>query len=237
MSWPFGPLQRFSYDLIMIDPPWPTKMRSPKGETKSSTAKYGAMSFEAIAALPVGQLAAKDCLLFLWCTWPLLLHGGDPDRHYAGADASLSRVGACIKAWGFRYVTGGALVKRTVTGKLAFGPGYRARSTTEPFLLAIAGNPKNTRDARNVIEGVRREHSRKPDEAFAWCERYLLDPQARRVELFSRQSREGWDTWGLEAGKFDPVVHQHAAPLNGKTVRGQAVDAHVSRGTAAGAPP
>lgn len=54
-----------------------------------------------------------------------------------------------------------------------------------------------------------REHSRKPEEAYTWCEQYL--PGAlRRVELFSRTSRPGWDTWGLEAGKFDPVVH-HAS--------------------------
>lgn len=213
MAWPFEPLPRFSYDLIMIDPPWPTKMRSPKGELKSSAAQYGYMSFEAIAALPVGELARGDGLLLTWCTWPLLLHGGDPDRHYKGADASRSRVGECLKAWGARYVSGGAWFKRTVTGKPAFGPGYRVRSSCEPFLLATFGNPKTMgRSTRNVIDsivenaidGLRREHSRKPEEAYSWCEAYM--PGARRLELFSRRSRQGWDTWGHEAGKFDPVV-------------------------------
>ncbi|NWG72780.1 MAG: DNA methyltransferase, partial [Parvularculaceae bacterium] len=41
-------------------------------------------------------------------------------------------------------------------------------------------------------------------EAFAWCERWA--GEVRRVELFSRQTRPGWDSWGFEAGKFDPVV-------------------------------
>lgn len=209
-SWPFGDLKPFSYDLLMVDPPWPTRVYSPKGEGKSFAAHYGSMTFEDIAALPVGNLAARESILFLWCTWPLLLDGGNPQRHYEGQDASRSRVGECIRAWGFRYVSGGAWVKRTITGKAAFGTGYRVRSACEPFLIGVSGAPLTSRSERNLIDGLCREHSRKPDEAFAWCERYM--PDARRVELFSRQSRPGWDTWGLEAGKFDPVVHRDAPP-------------------------
>ncbi len=218
-SWPFAGLKPFSYDFVMADPPWPVKMRSAKGESKSAASKYGLMSFEDIAALPVGDLVGDNAVLFLWGVWPLVLHGGDPDRHYAGADASRSRMGECIKAWGARYVTGGCWFKRMASGKAAFGPGYRARSTCEPFLLAIFGNPytPRARSMRNIIEsieentfdGLRREHSRKPEEAYAWCEQYM--PNARRVELFSRTSRPGWDTWGYEAGKFDPVVTRSAA--------------------------
>jgi N6-adenosine-specific RNA methylase IME4 len=203
-DWPFGTLKPFSYDLIMVDPPWPTTLRSPKGEGKSFTRHYGAMSFEQIAALPVGQLASKNCVLMLWATWGLLLHGGDPKRHFAGADAGRSPVGETMQGWGFRYVTGGPWLKRTVTGKLAFGCGYRLRDCNEPFLLGVTGAPVTSRRERNLIEGLRREHSRKPEEAFAWCERLM--PDARKLELFSRQSRPGWDSWGLEAGKFDPVV-------------------------------
>jgi N6-adenosine-specific RNA methylase IME4 len=203
-TWPFGPLKTFGYDLIMVDPPWPYKLRSQKGEAKSYAAHYGAMSFDDICALPVGDLASGHCILFMWATWPLILYGGDPERHYVDADASISMVGRVIKSWGFRYVTGGTWTKRTVTGKLSFGTGYRARSSCEPFLLGVMGSPLNSRAERNVIDGLAREHSRKPEEAFAWCERYM--PGARRLELFSRASRVGWDTWGLEAGKFDPVV-------------------------------
>jgi N6-adenosine-specific RNA methylase IME4 len=201
---PWGALRPFSYELIMIDPPWPNTMRSKKGEKKSPNAHYRTMTFAEIAALPVNHLAAPDCVLFLWCTWPMLLHGGDPARHFAGADASRSEVGTCMHAWGFRYVTGGAWHKKTRHGKTAFGTGYRARSSCEPFLLGIRGNPVNSRSARNLIEGLARANSQKPEEAYAWCERYL--PGARRVELFSRTARPGWDTWGNEAGKFDQPV-------------------------------
>lgn len=214
--WPFGRLRAFSYDLIMVDVPTEQKMRSEKGERKSAQAQYGCMSIERAAALPVGDLAKRNAVLFLWWTWPRLLYGGDIACRFRDHDAGRSEAGLLIRRWGARYVTGGAWFKRTVAGKPAFGPGYRARSTCEPFLLATWGNPETPggRRMRNVIEsivdnsidGLRRQHSRKPDEAFAWCEQYM--PGARRLELFSRQSRPGWDSWGLEAGKFDPVVHE-----------------------------
>lgn len=202
-SWPFGSLRPLSYNLIMIDPPWPTQMRSEKGEKKSHTRHYASMSFEAIRTLPVNQLAADDCILFMWCTWPLLLHGGDPKRHFRDHDASVSPVGACLKAWGFRYVTGGAWLKRKSRGGIAFGPGYRARSACEPFLLAVHGEPKNSRSHRNFIDGLADGHSVKPAEAYTWCETYM--PGARRVELFSRTERKGWDTWGNQAGRLGAV--------------------------------
>ena len=210
-EWPFGALNPFSYDLLMVDPPWPTTMRSPKGEGKSSVRIYGAMPWPAIEQLPVGQLAAPNSLLWLWCTWPLLLDGGDPKRHFAGADAARSPVGAVIEAWGFRYVTGGAWLKRRSKRGVAFGTGYRMRSACEPFLIAIAGSPVTSRSERNFVDDFAREHSRKPEKAYELCERLMHG--ARRVELFSRTSRPGWDTWGLEAGKFDPVVTLNAPPL------------------------
>lgn len=209
---PFQALEMFGYDLIMVDPPWPTKMRSEKGEKKSSGAKYGSMSFEAIGALPVGELLSRNGIVFLWGIWPMVFYGGDPDLRYADADASRSRIGECAAAWGLRYLTGGAWTKTTVHGKIAFGPGYRARSSCEPWFLFGAGKPETSRSARNWFDGLRRRHSEKPENAYAWCEAYM--PGARRLELFSRTSRAGWDTWGYEAGKFDPVVVKNASPID-----------------------
>lgn len=204
--WPFGAMRPFSYDLLMVDPPWPVKMRSARGETKSAAAKYGLMSIADIAALPIGQLGKRNSVILLWANGPLLLDGGDPDRHYRFADAAHSPAGQVIKTWGYRYVGIGAWFKRTSRGKPAFGTGYRLRSAMEPWLIGIMGNPATSRSARNAFEGLRREHSRKPEEAYAWCESYL-PAGARFAELFARASRPGWDSWGHEAGKFDPVVH------------------------------
>lgn len=176
------------YDLIMADPPWSFKLYSDKGAAKSAQAKYNCMDLAAIEAMPVRELAAKDCLLWLWATNPML-----------------PQAIKVLEAWGFTFKTAGHWSKRSlVTGKLAFGTGYVLRSAGEPFLIGTIGKPKTTRAVRSVIEGPRRKHSQKPEEAFE-AARQLM-PEARRLELFSRQSRDGWDTWGDEAGKFDEVA-------------------------------
>jgi N6-adenosine-specific RNA methylase IME4 len=186
-SWPFGQLQPLRYGMIMADPPWDFSNYSEKGELKNAKHHYACMSIDDIKALPVGHLAGPDCCLFMWATWPMLPQAMET-----------------MAAWGFSYRTGGAWHKKTKHGKTAFGTGYRVRCASEPFLLGFIGNPVNSRSERNVIEGLAREHSRKPDEAYAWAERYMSD--ARRLELFSREQRIGWDTWGNEVGKFDAAA-------------------------------
>lgn len=183
-DWPFGAIEPFAYSMIMADPPWHFATYSDKGEGKSPQAQYDTMSMAEIRKLPVGLLATPDAVLWLWCTWPLL-----PEA-----------IGV-VGAWGFRYVTGGVWHKKTAGGKTAFGTGYRLRSACEPFLIGTVGNPATTKDCRNLVEGLAREHSRKPDEAFALAEKWM--PAARRIEVFSRESRPGWDGWGNEAFKFN----------------------------------
>ena len=187
MDWPFAPLRPLTYGMIVADPPWNFMNWSVKGEKKNAKHHYECMDLDAIKALPVSQLASGDCCLFLWATWPML------DKAFE-----------VMSAWGFDYKTGGVWHKKTVNGKTAFGTGYRVRSASEPFLLGFIGNPINSRSERNVIEGLVREHSRKPDEAYAWAERYL--PDAWRVEIFSRTDRPGWDSWGDETGKFNQAA-------------------------------
>lgn len=186
----------FGYDVILADPATEFETYSEAGQGKSPSAHYQTMSFDELAALPVAQLARGDSLLMMWACWPTLPRSID-----------------LLGQWGFRYVTGGAWHKRTTGGKSAFGCGYRLRSATEPFLIGTLGNPQTVKNIRNVIEtedldvidAVRREHSRKPDEQYAICERIM--PRAlRMVELFARQARPGWDVWGNETAKFDAVA-------------------------------
>ncbi len=59
MTLPPGP-----YSLIMADPPWTFATRSPRGITaKGAGGQYQTMTLDAIKALPVGEIAAPDCLL------------------------------------------------------------------------------------------------------------------------------------------------------------------------------
>ena len=169
----------------MADPPWHFRTRSAKGITaKGAGGQYATMTRDDIEALPIADLAASDAILWLWATNPML-----PDAF------------AVMRAWGFTFKTAGHWAKQTVHGKQAFGTGYILRCAGEPFLIGTRGKPKTERSVRSVIMGPVREHSRKPDEAFAAAEKLM--PLARRCELFSRQPRAGWTTWGDEAEKFE----------------------------------
>ncbi|PZX03044.1 MT-A70 family methyltransferase, partial [Celeribacter halophilus] len=98
----------------------------------------------------------------------------------------------------------GHWAKTTKTGKQAFGTGYILRCAGEPFLIGTRGRPVTTRGVRSVIIDQVREHSRKPEKAFS--EAVRLMPDAQRLELFSRQQREGWTVWGDQVGKFPSEV-------------------------------
>ncbi len=183
-GWPWGDLEPHAYDLIMIDPPWRFEFRSDEGEGKSAQAHYRTMELDEIKALPVRLLAKPDCLLWLWATAPML-----PQQLEV------------LDAWGFAYKSEGVWVKTTVNDKLSFGIGYYFRGAHEPIILAGVGSPQVTHGVRSVVMGLAREHSRKPDSAYTAAEQLM--PGARRADLFSRQRRKGWDSWGDQAGKFD----------------------------------
>lgn len=177
--WSWGKLEANSFELIVADPPWHFKAGGDRGANRH----YRVMSIVDIAALPVGDLAADDCLLWLWATAPML-------------NQQIEIMGQ----WGFKFKTQGCWVKTTKNGKIAFGTGYLLRNAHEPFLIGTRGSPKVKRNVRSVVIGPAREHSRKPDAAFEAAERLM--PDARRVELFSRTNRPGWSVWGDEAGAF-----------------------------------
>lgn len=173
----------FHYGLIVADPPWTFKNWSAAGEEKNAIAQYECQPLDWIKGMPVADIAQPDCLLWLWATNPMLDIAFD-----------------VMAAWGFTFKTAGHWSKKNATGKQAFGTGYILRCAGEPFLIGTIGKPKTARNVRSVIEGPVREHSRKPDEAFAAAEQ--LCPDVPRIELFSRQMRPGWDVMGNETERF-----------------------------------
>ena len=170
------------YQIIYADPPWSYKVYSKKGLGRSAESHYPTMSIEDICALPVGDLADKDCALFLWVTIPCLLEG-------------LS----VLKAWGFTYKTIGFVwVKQNKkSDSLFWGMGYWTRSNVELCILATKGHPKRVNAAvHQVIVSHIEEHSKKPQEARERIVALMGD--LPRIELFARQSTPGWDVWGNE---------------------------------------
>jgi N6-adenosine-specific RNA methylase IME4 len=173
------------YKVIYADPPWTFATYSRKGKGRSAEAHYDCMSMEDIKALPVAQWAAENCVLFLWTTDPLL-----------------EKAFEIIRAWGFTYKTVGfywaKLNKETpAEPNRAFftGLGFWTRANPELCLLAARGKPHRRRaDVRKLIVSPRREHSRKPDEAYERIEALCEGPY---LEMFARFPRPGWDSWGI----------------------------------------
>lgn len=186
-AWPFEGLLPLSYDLIVIDPPWPFDLYSNKGNHKSAAAHYDIMSIAAIEAMPVGELAQRDCLLLMWVTAPRL-----PESLHV------------MDAWGFRYKTNLTWRKTTINGRVRMGTGYWARSMHETVLLGTMGRPRKASGFPSLFDGVAREHSRKPDEFYDLVRKHGIG--LRCADLFSRESRDGFDCWGHETGKFDEAA-------------------------------
>lgn len=198
MSEPFANLPRGHYRAILADPPWHFKFwwgghekRKPAGRRRDEIGPpYDTMKEDALCELSVSQLAAEDCVLFLWTCWPVV------EQSF--------RV---IDAWGFTYKTCAFSWMKAdpyrlfADDKTPFaGMGYWTRANTEPCLLATRGKPKRLNaDVRQGIIAPRREHSRKPDCVHERIERLVAGPY---LELFARQRRPGWDCWGNETDKF-----------------------------------
>lgn len=183
-----APPRAGDYRLIYADPPWTFATYSRKGKGRSAEAYYDCMSLAEIGRLPVAEWAAKDCVLLLWATDPLLPMAFE-----------------VIRAWGFTYKTVGFYwaklnksAEPTLYRDTSFftGLGFWTRANPELCLLATRGHPKRRRaDVRKLIVSPRREHSRKPDEAYARIEALCEGPY---LEMFARTARPGWESWPAE---------------------------------------
>lgn len=167
------------YGIIYADPAWRYDDKSCSGNCADH---YNTMSVEEICNLPVKNIADKDCILFMWVTYPMLQEGLD-----------------VMKAWGFTYKTiGFQWLKQNKTGNgYFFGLGRWTRGNTECCLIGTKGKPKRVSDrVSQLIISPIENHSKKPD-----CTRKKIEMLCGclpRIELFARQTTDGWDCWGNE---------------------------------------
>jgi len=163
------------FHVIVADPPW-------RYESGSSL-PYPTMALEDIKAMPVRDIAEDNSILWLWTT-----------------NAHLRVAFEVVEAWGFEYKTLLTWVKDRV------GTGDWLRGQTEHCILSARGRPiVQLANQTTALNGIRREHSRKPEEFYALVDQ--LCPGSK-VELFSRQQRKGWRAFGIQTDKFLPLLAQ-----------------------------
>ena len=173
------------YNIIYADPPWPYNIRNRDNKTKfggGASGQYKLLTFPEIYNLNISSIAAQNCALFLWCTFPKL-----PQQIKT------------IEAWGFTFKTVGFNWVKTNknNSKPFFGVGYYTKSNSEVCLLGIKGKMKPVSNkVSSIIISPRRKHSQKPDEVRDRIVELFGD--LPRVELFARQKTEGWSVWGNE---------------------------------------
>ena len=170
------------YNVIYADPPWTFKTYSNKGKGRSAEQHYPCMTIDDIKNLPVQQIAADDCVLFIWVTFPLLKEGLD-----------------VIDSWGFTYKTCAFnwVKKNKKSDSWFWGMGYWTRSNSELCLLATKGRPKKiSSSVHQVVDSRIQKHSQKPNVVKEKIVQLVGD--LPRIELFARQTTEGWHVWGNE---------------------------------------
>jgi N6-adenosine-specific RNA methylase IME4 len=163
-----------TFSVIYADPPW--RYEHSKTETRAIENQYPTMTLEDICDLEVADITTNDCVLFLWSPSPKL--------------AEAMKV---IRSWGFNYRT------CAIWSKDRIGAGYYFRQRHELLLVATKGKmpvPEPANRPDSVIESPREEHSKKPDVVYGLIER--MYPELRKVELFARNRRDNWVSWGNE---------------------------------------
>jgi N6-adenosine-specific RNA methylase IME4 len=163
------------FDVIYADPPWSYENDPVRGSPRSH---YETMTNEEIMDLSLP--AADDSILFLWVPYPKTME-----------------ISAILDRWGFRYRS------EIVWVKDKFGTGWYVRGQHEKLYICIKGDglgiPAEQDRPPSVIHAPRTKHSKKPEIFYSIIER--MYPNRKRIEMFARgKRREGWETWGLEAG-------------------------------------
>ena len=177
------------FQTILADPPWRFMNRTGKmAPEHRRLSRYGTMGLAEIKGLPVAELVQEPAHLYLWVPNALLPDGIE-----------------VLRAWGFEYKSNIVWHKiRKDGGSDGRGVGFYFRNVTELVLFGVRGKNARTlapgRRQVNLISTQKREHSRKPDELYDVIEACSRAPY---LEMFARDTREGWVGWGNQADGYE----------------------------------
>ena len=176
------------YSIIYADPAWRFKnwsmeaaaVKGEKWGRANGRSPYDCMDTKDICTLPVREVATRDCVLFLWATFPKL-----PDALQV------------IQAWGFEYKTNAfTWIKENPSGiGYKFGLGYWTRGNAEVCLLATRGKPKRvSKTVPQLVFAPVGTHSVKPPVVRERIVKLVGD--LPRLEMFAREHVPGWTSIG-----------------------------------------
>lgn len=179
------------YNVILCDPPWTYRDKCNAGE-RGAAHKYVEMSTKDIIALPVVDIAADNCALFIWATPPTLPSDSRREPLKAGP------VFEIINRWGFTYKTIAFVwIKVGKNGKPRMCMGHYSRSNAEICMIGIRGKMKRiSASVSSVIHAPIHKHSEKPTETRDRIVELFGD--VPRIELFATTQAPGWDALGYE---------------------------------------
>lgn len=185
--WLYGLAHGMKAACILADPPWAFRTFGGDNCTPHRSAEdhYITTPTAKLAELPVSDMAAKDCALFMWVV----------DSHFPDAIDLAA-------AWGFEFKTCAFVwVKSKLGGWPHVGMGYWTRKQTEQCWLFTKGSPKRlSKGVEQIIHCPRGAHSAKPERQYELIEALIGGPY---LELFARTTRAGWSAWGNEVGIRD----------------------------------
>lgn len=163
------------YPVLYVDPPW--RYEHAESVSREIENQYPTMSLDEIKAMPVGDIAFDDCIMFMWATSPKLAEAFE-----------------VLDAWGFSYRT------CAVWDKQKIGMGYYFRQQHELLLVAVKGSPTTPAPSdrpSSVFSFPRGSHSAKPHEVYEIIE--AMYPTLPKLEMFCRTPRAGWGVWGNQS--------------------------------------
>ena len=201
----YPPFPDKKFSIIYADPPWhyngklqydkTATFEKNKGWQKdvfvsAASFKYPTVKTSELKTLPVELIAEDDSLLFMWTTNPHLQQAIELGT-----------------AWGFEYKT-----VAFVWNKMVHNPGQYTLSYCELCLLFKRGRIPSPRGARNIKQLLnlpRKGHSEKPCKVSENIEKMF--PTQSKIELFARERKDGWYSWGLEAIECQAVTSKEDA--------------------------
>lgn len=162
------------YRVVYADPPWSYGNTQPDYHTEQRD-HYQVMDLKSICGLPIKEICEQDSVLFIWVTSPIL-------------EESFQ----VINSWGFKYKAS------FVWDKVKHNMGHYNSVRHEFLLICVRGSCQP--DIRKLFDSVvteeRTKHSKKPEIFYDIID--TLYPNGKRIELFARSKRNGWDSYGNE---------------------------------------